>query len=75
MKEGPTVYKLVKPILKVIKEARAKECVAVDFEYHLSSADTDLIVGAAERSQVSSWSCRIGSYSRIIIKQSNTLSL
>ena len=25
MKDGPTVYKLVKPVLKIIKEAKAKE--------------------------------------------------
>lgn len=32
MKDGPTVYKLIKPVLKAIKEAKARECVLLSIQ-------------------------------------------
>jgi hypothetical protein len=52
VRDGPTVYKLVKPVMKAIKEAHS-------LEYVILLVGDWLVVGHIERLLVFSWNCLI----------------
>lgn len=70
MREGPTTYKLIKPVLKAIKEAESLEYVVCARRSLSYRADFALSVEPTGKSPGSSWSCPIERNCRTTTKSS-----